>query len=133
MRMIILSAVMIVIAACAAPASDANSNKDDTSTKLAKVSIEAKENLSASDRAACEAAGGEVGRAGMIGWEHCIMPYADADKVCSDNSECEGQCRYTLPPQGNQPVTGKCQVNTLPFGCYSEVVNGKATPMLCVD
>lgn len=85
------------------------------------------------ERKACEAAGGTVQRAGLRGWENCVIPFADGGKVCSDNSECQGQCRYTgdWPPTGK--VTGLCQKDNMPFGCYSEMQGGKPTPMLCVD
>jgi hypothetical protein len=88
------------------------------------------------ERSACEAAGGTVARDGMRGWEQCIQPFADAGKACSDNADCIGQCRLSLGddmPDMGEPVTGTCQVNDSPFGCYATVENGQATPALCVD
>jgi len=41
-----------------------------------------------------------------------------ADLSISDNKEA---------------VSGTCQLNDNPFGCYSEVVAGQSTPTLCVD
>ncbi len=127
-------AVLAGFAACSTPTNDASPTEESTMNSTpATAPIKPGETLSAKDRAACEAAGGTVGRAGLVNWEHCIMPYKDAGKVCSDNSECTGQCRNTLPAQGSGPVTGKCQANNLPFGCYGEVKNGKVTSRICVD
>lgn len=88
------------------------------------------------ERAACKAAGGEVSRAGMLGWEHCVQTYPDAGKVCSGDADCEGTCRAD---PGNQhvapgkPATGTCQKVDVPFGCYALIEDGKMGHTLCVD
>lgn len=94
------------------------------------------ETATAAERAECKAAGGEVARDGMLGWEQCIQTFPDAGKVCSDNSDCLGQCRLTATDEmadWDAEVSGTCQATDTPFGCYSTVEQGRATPMLCVD
>lgn len=92
----------------------------------------------AAERAACARSGGIIERAGMLGYERCTYRYSDGKAVCSDSSDCEGQCRamgdFTNQSQNNeQPVTGQCQIDDNPFGCYGEIINGRIGPMLCVD
>lgn len=92
------------------------------------------ESLAAIDRAACEGAGGEVRQEGMLGMYRCVKPFADAGKECSGKADCEGQCRFDGdPPTDGSPVTGVCQRDDSPFGCYSEVEDGKVTGGICVD
>lgn len=94
------------------------------------------ETASASERAACEAAGGMVARDGLLGWEQCIQTFADAGQACTDNSDCLGQCRlnsFDGIEDRQVNVTGTCQVTDSPFGCYATVENGRPTPTLCVD
>ncbi len=92
------------------------------------------ERASEAERQACEAAGGEVHRAGILGYDNCILPYADAGKTCSDSSDCLGDCRMTWPgAQPEETVTGTCQINDSPFGCFQTVENGRAGHTLCVD
>lgn len=85
------------------------------------------------ERATCEAAGGEVSRMGLLGWEHCLQTYPDAGKVCSDAADCLGTCRNTEnhPPQTK--ATGTCQVADAPFGCYAMIEGGTVGHTLCVD
>ena len=88
------------------------------------------------ERAACKAAGGEISRAGMLGWEHCVQTYPDAGKVCSGDADCEGTCRADTTNQGvapGKPATGTCQTVDVPFGCYAMIEDGKMGYTLCVD
>jgi hypothetical protein len=83
----------------------------------------------------CKNDGGVVQRAGRMGLPHCVMTYPDAGKACKDSSECTKRCLVTGNndlPAGSQ-VTGKCQQNSLRFGCSAEVKNGIAGPVICVD
>lgn len=88
----------------------------------------------ATERANCEAAGGSVQRAGLLGAYHCVQEYPDAGKACRDSSECVGQCRADSHNDvGNQNVIGACQKVDVPFGCFGIVDNGAVGAMLCVD
>ncbi|QTN19389.1 hypothetical protein HZ989_14410 [Brevundimonas sp. AJA228-03] len=82
----------------------------------------------------CAARGGALMRVGRLQTEQCVIPFADGGKVCRDGDDCRGNC-YT-ETAGNQPpgpVTGRCAVNDLPFGCRTPVEDGQAGPTLCVD
>lgn len=86
------------------------------------------------ERAACNAAGGTLGRQGLLGWEHCVQVYPDAGKVCTGEADCLGSCRYEGDAaQPGTPTTGTCQVKDVPFGCYSVVENGLLQHAICVD
>ncbi|WP_291208234.1 hypothetical protein [Hyphomonas sp.] len=89
---------------------------------------------SPAERAACKAAGGEISREGLRGWEHCVQTYPDAGKTCSDHDDCLGTCRYDGPsaPPGSK-VTGACQVRDVAFGCYTLVEKGKLGYAICAD
>lgn len=94
--------------------------------------------MSAADRAACEQSGGTVQRRGRIGMEQCVHRFADAGKTCTDTSQCEGKCVASAgavspdkPAAG--PITGQCQADDKLYGCYAEVVGGKAPAAICVD
>ena len=89
----------------------------------------------ADERSMCEAAGGEVRRDGMAGWEHCIQEYADAGAACSDASDCLGRCMIDgeFTAAGQPTDAGRCEANNSPFGCFQTVENGVATAALCVD
>ncbi len=88
----------------------------------------------ATQNAACSAQGGTYGRGGLGGFWHCVIPYADADKPCSDASDCRGAC---LAPPNQTPVRGqppgRCAASNSQFGCYSRVEKGVVGPGLCVD
>ncbi|GHB01908.1 hypothetical protein GCM10009069_25860 [Algimonas arctica] len=89
--------------------------------------------LSQADKLACVQRGGYVERAGMLGAERCTTPFSDGGLVCTDSNQCQGQCRGDLSSEMGASVSGVCQANDNPFGCFSEVVNGQAGPGLCVD
>lgn len=82
----------------------------------------------------CEKNGGKVQEAGIMALPHCVITYPDAGKPCKNSSECTKSC---LLIESNEPmgalVTGECQHNNLPFGCYAPVENGIAGPAICVD
>lgn len=89
--------------------------------------------LNHAEKLACVQSGGFVERAGLLGAERCTMPFSDASLVCTSSDQCQGQCRGDLNSDMGTQVTGVCQANDNPFGCFTEVVNGQAGPGLCVD
>lgn len=89
--------------------------------------------LSQADKLACVQSGGYVERAGLLGAERCTTPFSDAGLVCTDSGQCQGQCRAEISSDMGAHVSGVCQANDNPFGCFSEVVNGQVGPGLCVD
>ena len=98
------------------------------------LSVEPGQTPTAVQTAACAAAGGAYGQGGLGGFWHCVIPYADAGKPCSDAADCEGAC---LAPPNQSPVRGeapgRCAASNSQFGCYSRVENGVVGPGLCVD
>lgn len=89
------------------------------------------------DVAACEAGGGTVQRAGLLGLPRCVTPYPDAGAVCSDSSDCAGRCLaadeitdYNAPSGQKR---GLCEADDSPFGCFAEIIEGDTGPAICVD
>jgi hypothetical protein len=93
------------------------------------------------ERAACSERGGSIVTRGMLGSPMCAVPYADAGKICSDKTECQGECRATRAGPGGPPIrqgdkiSGRCDADTQAgFGCFSLVKDGRAAqPEICVD
>ena len=65
----------------------------------------------------------------------CVTPMADAGNVCTDKTQCAGQCIYDGEhfPSPGATVQGRCQRTNVQFGCFSMVEGGHAQPPLCVD
>ena len=134
---ILLCCTIFVLSACAAPSSPVN-DEAVADGEEGKSLEEAREEAWAEiDHAACEAAGGEVRPAGMLGMPRCVIPYADAGAICADNDDCAGKCLgsddvtdYSASPGEMQ---GRCEADDSPFGCYAEIIDGSAGPALCVD
>ena len=129
-----------LIAACAAPATplDESPTNEPTPSERPRSIKEAREQSRLDiDERACEAMGGSVRQAGMMGLYHCIVPYADGGKACRSSDDCKGRCRTSneLTDFEAAPGTqvGQCEMNDSPFGCYGWVEDGTATPMRCVD
>lgn len=88
------------------------------------------------DVAACEAQGGEVRPAGLLGAERCIRPYSDAGRSCADSSECEGRCLatdWTGDETTDNASRGVCEADDNPFGCFAEINGGIVGLAICVD
>lgn len=89
--------------------------------------------MPAPDAQACEAQGGMLDRRGRAQTLMCVHPYPDAGQQCTDNQQCTGKC-VTAPDDGpDGQIVGTCQADDALFGCYAEVVDGKAVRALCVD
>ena len=118
--LIALAAAVLVAACTPMPATDApSSNPGQSSADL--------------NPAACVAQGGEIRRVGRLQREACIILYTDADKPCTDNSQCQGDCRAEDMAPKPGPVTGRCQADSSNFGCHADVVNGQVTAGICID
>ena len=107
-------------------------NESPIVTPTPSLSENAGAKLSYLERTSCRLKGGEVERAGILGNERCTITYEDGGDICIDSSNCEGLCIANLSPNETD-VSGTCQLNDNPFGCYSEIIAGQATPTLCVD
>jgi hypothetical protein len=153
MRVLLASLVVLTAAACSKPASetespaapdvgaedsaDANAAGGDAPASAGgEMTIEEMRERSRAeiDEAACESAGGKIRQEGMLGLYRCVTPFADAGKPCKGKADCEGGCRLEGdPPTDGSEATGVCQRDDSPFGCYSEVEDGKVTGGVCVD
>lgn len=86
------------------------------------------------DAAQCKAHGGNVQGVGMFATPACVVPYADADKACSDKSDCFGICKAAPDAVIGALATGTCQRNTHDvYGCYNEVKAGVVVGGMCWD
>jgi len=96
------------------------------------------------DRETCEAKNGEWGRVGLKLTEVCNLPTADAGKICSDKSDCEGDCLAELSEADYEKLTknagkevivtkGKCTAWKLTPGCQAYVQNGRVDGIFCGD
>ena len=86
------------------------------------------------DQEQCRAEGGAVRGVGMFGNPACVKPFADAGKVCSDKSECQGLCKAPENSVVGSRSTGICQKDTHDiYGCYNEVKQGAVVAGMCFD
>jgi hypothetical protein len=134
MRRLILAA-LFALAACAAPPAAPGPVKPTPAPSGGPHPAQPGRPTPPVDAAACAARGGAVRNVCMLQRPMCVIPYADAGKACTDGDQCQGDCRYTadgVPPPGAR-VSGTCQVNNDPCGCFSNVEDGQITGGLCVD
>lgn len=92
--------------------------------------------VQSADAGACAARGGTLRAVGRMQSMQCIIAYADAGKRCTDNDQCQGDCRVegnTGIAEGRPVTAGVCQVDSNRFGCFTTVKNGRAEATLCVD
>jgi len=85
------------------------------------------------ERMRCTDAGGTVQRDGILGFYRCTQDLPDGGKACSNSSECLGRCLVQGEVADDGTAVGACQRTDSPFGCFSMVENGRATPGFCVD
>ncbi len=87
----------------------------------------------------CKRSGGIMQKSGRAGALLCLIAYKDAGKMCKNGSDCAGDCRLGPDPadrikQPGAQVSGVCQANNSPFGCYATVEKGIIDrPMMCTD
>ena len=78
--------------------------------------------------------GGRIDIAGLWGGEICVHPYKEAGKACSGKSQCEGLCLADdTQAEIGTPAEGRCQAEDYPFGCRTEIRDGKIADSICVD
>lgn len=86
------------------------------------------------EQAACAAQGGHMERVGRAQTLQCVIPYADANRACTDGAQCSsGRCLGPVEASGQSNVSGQCQASNMQFGCYTTVRNGRAEAAICVD
>ncbi|MBD3363572.1 DUF333 domain-containing protein [Candidatus Dojkabacteria bacterium] len=78
----------------------------------------------------CIATGGRWVQAGLLGTWMCEYLAADAGAPCTDSTQCENLCVVDIT---KNELAGICRGTNLPFGCYSEMIDGESQPMICVD
>jgi hypothetical protein len=85
----------------------------------------------------CLAAGDEWGRFGAIahlcGIYSCAPRTKDGGKPCRNRAECEYLCVYRRSAALGAEVTGECAAVRSPFGCTTQVDNGRVVGTVCVD
>ncbi|MCC4608743.1 hypothetical protein [Xanthomonas campestris] len=123
-RWIYATVCVLLLGACSAtPASRSGTAAADAQPPRA----------ASADTAACTAKGGQLRPVGRMQTVRCIVPYADAGKTCSDNSDCSGDCLATSIVPTGAATTGTCQRDSDRFGCRQEVIGGKGQAALCID
>ncbi|OYU38413.1 MAG: hypothetical protein CFE33_16265 [Pseudorhodobacter sp. PARRP1] len=85
--------------------------------------------MSFPERAECRNKGGEVIVAGMYANEICVLPRADAGKVCHKGSDCLGRCLV----DDDVSSAGTCSKNDNPFGCVSYLDDDSKVQTECQD
>tara|TARA_R110002096_G_scaffold40698_3_gene110437 strand:+ start:49 stop:462 length:414 start_codon:yes stop_codon:yes gene_type:complete len=132
---IALLASAAMLSACVTPVTP-----DDTDTAIAPSGHETirfdDERATRAERVACESAGGTVGPGGLLGFDQCVQPYADAGAACKSSNDCLGRC--LLSPDSDDDVDqptddGICQATDSLFGCMTEVDEGIAQWTICFD
>jgi len=82
----------------------------------------------------CDKIGGNYGQQGLAGSYLCALSYSDAGKLCTKSTDCVGRCMAQLDENSKGTAPGKCEANTIPFGCFAAIdENGIVGAALCVD
>lgn len=85
----------------------------------------------------CLAGGGEWSKFGAIahlcGIYSCAPRTADGGKACRSRSDCEYLCIYRRAAALGVEVTGECAAVKSPFGCTTQVDNGRIVGTVCLD
>ena len=85
-------------------------------------------------KAACHAAGGRWGAAGLLGVEQCDVRAGDAGASCNDDTECQSACVTGDGVPAGTPSKGHCYERSLSVGhCLNHVTGGTATGVVCAD
>lgn len=81
-------------------------------------------NAAATERAACEARGGNYTKAGLSGGLICIETTRDGGKACSAGTQCEGQCLAR---------SNSCAPIKPLFGCNDIITDSGGKATVCID
>lgn len=86
-------------------------------------------------QAECEAEGGTWKQWGLIMESSCNIPTSDAQKPCTDGSQCEsGVCLAGESGNPERQVQGTCYGwQRLLGGCFTFIEEGKIDGAVCVD
>ena len=125
----ILTLLCLILVACAPAVAPATGGTDGDGGP-ATAPVQSPHTL---DAGQCTAAGGTMRPVCMMGTVQCVVPYADAGRTCRDGDDCQGDCRAETMESQRGPVTGRCQANSDPCGCYANVEDGHVDAALCVD
>lgn len=150
MKKLLLASLALFVAACSEPVTPTEPVAEPAAEAVEETAPEIVEPVPAAppyepiafvgqtatdaERELCLAAGGSVVPSGKLQWENCVIPFADAGKACSGETDCIGECRYEgeeVPP--GRAVSGTCQATDAKFGCRTVVEGGVIVHTLCVD
>jgi|JI10StandDraft_1071094.scaffolds.fasta_scaffold904369_2 hypothetical protein len=135
MKYALLCLALIALPACSLfhPAKGEGAAASGTPASYARNTFEGSKATPA-ERAACQAAGGEIVPSGKLQWENCVQAFPDAGQTCSGDADCAGECLYDGEEvEPGTPVAGTCQADDARFGCRTVVEDGKIAHTLCVD
>lgn len=79
----------------------------------------------------CVSKGGKWGSSGKAGCR-CFEKTKDANKSCTANKDCEGECLAPENSKEGENILGKCSEYSPTFGCHSVVKDGKVMT-ICLD
>ncbi len=84
---------------------------------------------------ACQSIGGTMQPEGMSGCYRCTQHYSDGGKVCTDGSDCQGDCKGWIDDERveNNKFTGECAYDDSIFGCYTIIEKGQQISGSCID
>lgn len=85
----------------------------------------------------CRAAGDEWGRFGAVahlcGIYSCAPRTKDGGKACRNRVDCEYLCVVRRSAPLGTEVAGECAAVKTPFGCTTQVDNGRVVGTVCLD
>lgn len=84
---------------------------------------------------ACQSLGGSMQPEGEAGCYSCTQQYSDGGQLCTDGSDCQGDCRGWIgfEKMEDDIYTGECAYDDSVFGCYTVIENGKQISGHCID
>jgi len=124
----------LALAALVAACSSTPPAADTTAQPAAPDTPEATEAYQEARDVDCRAAGGTLQPLGRLQRVQCVVPYADAGKVCSAKADCSGQCLATGDAAPGTAARGVCQRDVSQnFGCRQRIDGGVTLGTICVD